>query len=132
MSSSTSTSTSATSPAAASHCASTGAIAATDLGSAQPMTDGSQRLDLTIAGMTCGHCVTSVREALESLPGVAVDHVRIGKASVTLAPEGASPAALIEAIREAGYQAAFSASAGTDAKVGLPQATTGGSCCSSR
>jgi copper chaperone CopZ len=82
--------------------------------------------------MTCSHCVTSVREALDSLPGVAVEHVRIGKASVTLAPEGASPAALIEAIRDAGYQAAFSTGASTEAKAGLPQAATSGGCCSSK
>lgn len=112
-------------PASASHCA------PTDVRTEQPTTDGAQRLDLTIGGMTCSHCVTSVREALESLPGVAVEHVRIGKASVTLAPDGASPAALIEAIRESGYQAAFSMGAATDAKAGLPQAATSGSCCSS-
>ncbi len=112
-------------PASASHCA------PTDVRTEQPTTDGAQRLDLTIGGMTCSHCVTAVREALESLSGVAVEHVRIGKASVTLAPDGASPAALIEAIQEAGYQAAFSAGGGTDAKAALPHAPTSGSCCSS-
>lgn len=119
-------------PATSSHCAPAGVIAPTDVDSSQPTTGGSQRLDLTIGGMTCSHCVISVREALEALPGVAVDHVRIGKAAVSLASEGASPAALIEAIREAGYQAAFSAGAGTDAKDAPPQAAIGGSCCSSR
>lgn len=117
--------------AAGDHCAPASASTA-PADAVTPNTGASERLELTIAGMTCGHCVTAVRDALDSLPGVAVDHVRIGKASVTLAPNSASPAALIEAIREAGYQAGFSASAGTDPQAGLPQASTGGSCCSSR
>ncbi|HYW31609.1 MAG TPA: heavy-metal-associated domain-containing protein [Gemmatimonas sp.] len=93
---------------------------------------GTQRLDLTIAVMTCGHCISAVRETLHSLPGITVEDVGMGKASVTLAGRGASPAEMIEAIREAGYQAAISVRAATDAKTGLPQAETGGSCCSSR
>lgn len=116
--------------AAGDHCAPAGSSTAS-AGAVTPDT-ASERLELTIAGMTCGHCVTAVRDVLDSLPGVAVDHIRIGKASVSLAPQGASPAALIEAIREAGYQAGFSASAGRGATVGLPQAATGASCCCSR
>jgi hypothetical protein len=83
-----------------------------------------------------------VSDALDGLPGVEVDHVRIGQASVRFEPETVSPAALIEALREAGYQARFASgsSAGTgagtavsaEAKTGLPQAPTSGGCCSSR
>lgn len=97
-----------------------------------PLTGGSERLDLTIAGMTCGHCVSAVREALCALPGVEVDHVRIGHASLLLEPGTASPAAVIEAIREAGYQAAFTRSTAAQPYAGVPQAPAGGSCCSSR
>ncbi|HYW33394.1 MAG TPA: heavy-metal-associated domain-containing protein [Gemmatimonas sp.] len=120
------------STATASHCVTTSATAQTDPAAAPQTIDGSQRLDLTIADMTCGHCINAVRDALKSLPGVTVEHVRMGKASVTLTPQGASPAALIEAIRDAGYRAAFGDSTAADSKAELPQVTTGGSCCSSR
>lgn len=120
------------SAATASHCSTTSASVQTDLVSAPQTSDGSQRLDLTVADMTCGHCISAVRDALESLPGVTVQHVRMGKASVTLTPEGASPAALVGAIREAGYRAAFSEGTAPDTKAALPQAATGSGCCSSR
>jgi hypothetical protein len=52
------------------------------------------------------------------------------------------PAALIEALREAGYPASFASGSGlgngagtavsAEAKTGLPQAPTSGGCCSSR
>lgn len=97
-------------------------------------TGASERLELTIAGMTCGHCVRAVSDALDALPGIEVDHVRIGHASLWFEPGTASPAAVIEAIREAGYQASFApgtgARGGAQATIGLPQAPTGGSCCS--
>jgi len=92
----------------------------------------ADRLDLTIAGMTCGHCVSAVREALEALPGVNVQQVGIGTASVTLDPQGASAAALVEAVREAGYQAAIAGAASMAPKDGLPQAPSDASCCSTR
>ncbi len=37
---------------------------------------------LNIEGMSCGHCVASVKKALEDIAGVAVEHVEIGKAQV--------------------------------------------------
>ncbi len=120
------------STATASQCTTTSANGQTARVSAPQTSDGSQRLDLTIADMTCGHCINAVREALESLPGLTVEHVRMGKASVTLTPQSASPAALIEAIREAGYRAAFSEGTATETKAALPQAATGSSCCSAR
>lgn len=96
----------------------------------------SELLDLTIGGMTCGHCVRAVTHALEALPGVAVHHVRLGHASLSFAPEAVSPAAVIEALRNAGYPASFGPSDGVreraPIKTGLPQAPTSGSCCSSR
>lgn len=67
-----------------------------------PTTSNTIRLKIT--GMTCGHCVHAVTEALNEVPGVAA-------AKVTLQPglaevEGkANPTALIAAIEEAGYQA---------------------------
>jgi len=117
----------------ASHSATTeAAVGTAAAASAVTSSVTADRLDLTIAGMTCGHCVSAVREALEALPGVNVHRVGIGTASVTLDPQGASPAALVEAVREAGYQASFAGNASTAPKAGLPQAPSGASCCSTR
>ncbi len=61
-------------------------------------------IKLKITGMTCNHCVAHTKKALESVPGVE-------SAEVTLEPGGAvvkgdaDPQALIEAVKEAGYQA---------------------------
>ena len=84
-----------------------------------------------IEGMSCGHCVAAVSEALRQLPGVDVRQVAVGSASVVLDPAGASTAAVIEAIRDAGYEARVADMAGR----ALPQAPTragGAGCCSAR
>jgi len=60
---------------------------------------------LEIEGMSCGHCVASVRSALSGLAGVQVAEVRIGGATITLHPTQASVAALIDAVQDAGYEA---------------------------
>ena len=39
-------------------------------------------LSMQISGMTCGHCVKAVRDALTAVPGVDVDDVSIGSATV--------------------------------------------------
>ena len=49
------------------------------------------KLDLEIQGMSCGHCVAAVKEALGELPGVNVDRVDIGTAQVTYQPDQVSP-----------------------------------------
>ena len=64
----------------------------------------SHLVRLPIAGMTCSHCETAVRGALE---GVGAQDVRAdfrrGEATFTL-PEEVDPASLQEAVRAAGYQ----------------------------
>lgn len=58
---------------------------------------------IEIGGMTCGHCMSRVREALSALPGVTVDRMKVGQATVTF-DESATDAATIEqAIEDAGY-----------------------------
>ncbi|HYW50666.1 MAG TPA: cation transporter [Gemmatimonadaceae bacterium] len=57
---------------------------------------------ISISGMTCGHCVTAVRKALQSVPGVTIQDVKVGSAAV----EFDSPATLASAeaaITDAGY-----------------------------
>ena len=63
-----------------------------------------ERVTLEISGMTCGHCVRAVSDALTKLPGVKVDNVEIGSARVELDPEIASTDVLMDAIRLAGYE----------------------------
>ena len=59
--------------------------------------------ELKISGMTCNHCVMSVRKELAKVPGVEVKDVRIGSALVAY-DESKVPAALLRgAIEEAGF-----------------------------
>ena len=61
------------------------------------------RIELTIAGMTCDHCVRSVGDALRRVPGVMSADVRIGSATVSLDESRASTADLMRAVKAAGY-----------------------------
>ncbi|MDQ8161943.1 MAG: cation transporter [Gemmatimonadota bacterium] len=67
------------------------------------------QLTLQISGMTCGHCVASVTRALSAVPGVTVDTVTIGNASVQFDPARTTPAAIAQAVEEDGYQVVSSA-----------------------
>ena len=58
---------------------------------------------LEIGGMTCGHCLRAVKDALSEMPGVTLDEVRIGKAVVTFDEAAVKPDAIAEAVRDAGY-----------------------------
>lgn len=64
-------------------------------------------LTLRIDGMTCGHCVAAVREALGAVPGVTrVGEVNLerGLATVDGTP---APEALLASLRDAGYGASI-------------------------
>ncbi|MDF1504119.1 heavy-metal-associated domain-containing protein [Roseisolibacter sp. H3M3-2] len=62
-------------------------------------------IKLEVEGMSCGHCVKSVRDALAEVPDVAVERVDLGSATVVTYAE--TPAGveerLVEALRDAGY-----------------------------
>ena len=62
-------------------------------------------LALRIEGMTCQHCVRAVNEALAELPGVTVERVEIGKASVSMDDARVATAQVIDAVQDAGYVA---------------------------
>ena len=65
-------------------------------------------IELKVEGMTCGHCVMHVTEALEKTSSVKKAEVSLEdkKAIVTLNKEGAvSNGALIKTVKEAGYEA---------------------------
>ena len=58
---------------------------------------------LEIGGMTCGHCLRMVKQALTNLDGVKLDDLRIGKAQVTFDETKISSDAVADAVRDAGY-----------------------------
>jgi len=64
-----------------------------------------ERLELTIEGMSCEHCVRAVRGRLERTPGVKVDDVQVGSATIEYDPTKTSVDDLEEAIADEGYTA---------------------------
>ena len=64
-----------------------------------------KKLKLEVSGMSCGHCVGAVREALAGVPGVKVDEVNIGSASVTFDETKTTVSDLVDAVSDAGYEA---------------------------
>src|SRR5215212_1284977 len=67
------------------------------------------KIDIPVSGMTCAACQASVQKALERQPGVvdASVNLMMQNAAVTYDPASTSPEALVEAIRETGYEAAL-------------------------
>jgi copper chaperone CopZ len=59
--------------------------------------------ELTIEGMTCGHCVRAVENALASIPGVTRAHVTIGRAHVE-ADDSVPRETLVRAIEDEDYR----------------------------
>jgi copper ion binding protein len=59
----------------------------------------------TVKGMTCGHCVTSVKEEVGEIPGVAGVQVDLGTGLMTVESDTPLDAAQIRsAVAEAGYE----------------------------
>lgn len=62
---------------------------------------------ITVTGMTCEHCVNSVRTEIGKLPGVTDVDVNLESGAVTITAEPMpDQAALSAAVDEAGYQLA--------------------------
>ena len=62
---------------------------------------------VTVSGMSCGHCVSSVREEIGSLPGVTAVDIDLAGGTVTVESlRELEPEAIRNAIEEAGYQLA--------------------------
>ncbi|WP_436876221.1 copper-exporting P-type ATPase CopA [Siccibacter turicensis] len=65
----------------------------------------SHTIELALDGLTCGHCVKRVKESLEKRPDVEQAEVTLTSAQVT---GSASADALIDTVKEAGYDATLS------------------------
>ena len=63
------------------------------------------RLDLTIDGMSCSHCLNAVRGALDTLPGVTVETVTLGRATVSYDPARVTLDEIVDAVNDEGYTA---------------------------
>ncbi len=60
---------------------------------------------LHIEGMSCGHCLNAVNQALAAVPGVQIDAIRIGRADVSYDEATTTPSQLEAAVVDAGYRA---------------------------
>ena len=65
--------------------------------------DGMDRI-YTVAGMTCEHCVASVREEVSELPGVGRVDVDLGSGRLVVSGDGFGDDAVAAAVEEAGYE----------------------------
>ena len=59
--------------------------------------------ELNIEGMTCNHCVMSVKKELSKLSDVTIEDVQIGKAKISFDENKVTQQLLANAIAEAGY-----------------------------
>jgi copper chaperone CopZ len=60
--------------------------------------------ELKIEGMSCKHCVMSVKKELEKVAGVRVEAVEIGKVRVQYDESRVTRQEIASAVDEAGYQ----------------------------
>ncbi len=60
-------------------------------------------LTISIGGMSCNHCVGAVNKALAGMPGVTVDQVAIGSATVQYDETATSPEQIAAVVEDEGY-----------------------------
>lgn len=62
-----------------------------------------QDIAISISGMSCGHCLNAVTRAIDSVNGVEVKNLRIGRADLRV-PDDSIVARVKAAIEAAGYK----------------------------
>jgi copper chaperone CopZ len=62
--------------------------------------------EYVVTGMTCEHCVMSVREEVSEVPGVRQVDVDLAGGRLTVTGDGVSDDAVRAAVAEAGYEVA--------------------------
>lgn len=64
----------------------------------------SETTNWTVTGMTCGHCVASVKEEVAEIPGVQTVEVDLASGALDITSETPLDRTAVEtAVREAGY-----------------------------
>jgi copper chaperone len=62
-----------------------------------------ERLTMKIEGMSCGHCVAAVNQALDAVDGVEVEYVGIGTAAIAFDPARTTTDSITQAVADEGY-----------------------------
>ena len=62
--------------------------------------------DYIVQGMTCAHCVLSVREEVSEVPGVSAVDVDLGSGRLTVTGSAVDEQTVREAVADAGYEVA--------------------------
>lgn len=63
-----------------------------------------QTREYTVTGMTCGHCVSSVREEVGEIVGVDTVDVDLASGRLTVTGDDVSDDAVRRAVTDAGYE----------------------------
>jgi copper chaperone len=69
-----------------------------------PTMQTGETRDYTVQGMTCSHCVLSVREEVSEVSGVRAVDVDLSSGRMTVTGENISDEAVRDAVAEAGYE----------------------------
>lgn len=64
-----------------------------------------EKATLKVDGMSCGHCVKAVQQAIAGVEGAKIEQLAIGSATVSFDPAKTNIGALIDAVADAGYEA---------------------------
>ena len=64
-----------------------------------------ERLVMDIQGMSCGHCVGTVKRALGAIDGTTIDSLTVGSAEVHYDPAKTDERAILTAVDAAGFPA---------------------------
>jgi copper chaperone len=68
--------------------------------------NSAQTRDYTVEGMTCSHCVVSVREEVVEVAGVSAVDVDLASGRMTVTGQDVNDDAVRQAVAEAGYEVA--------------------------
>ncbi len=63
-----------------------------------------KHLTMQVGGMSCGGCVTAVRNVLGRQPGISALQVEVGKVDLDYDEAAIDPERIAQTIRKAGYE----------------------------
>jgi copper chaperone len=70
------------------------------------LTQSPETREYTVEGMTCSHCVLSVREEVSEVAGVAAVNVELASGRLTVIGTDVDDQAVRSAVADAGYEVA--------------------------